>query len=150
MNEVPDSRLASSLNELWCSSVPVPLDLSILASPLPLPKPRPDLAFRYSETAFTRNQLGVIDLLVDNQFGQSYAVPDQTLRFPFLQIEFKSQAQNGTYYTATNHAAGARAIAMNGNLEIIQRSFGLQNFDYEEPRYFSVTMDHQLACVSVH
>ncbi|KAK5215345.1 hypothetical protein LTR72_011593 [Exophiala xenobiotica] len=91
-----------------------------------------------------------IDLLVDDQFGRSYAVPDQKVRFPFLQIEFKSQAKNGTHYIATNQAAGAGAIALNGNLELIRRSFGMEKFDCEEPRYFSVTIDHQLACVNVH
>ncbi|KAK5321522.1 hypothetical protein LTR98_011888, partial [Exophiala xenobiotica] len=91
-----------------------------------------------------------IDLLVDDQFGRSDAVPDQKVRFPFLQIEFKSQAKNGTHYIATNQAAGAGAIALNGNLELIRRSFGMEKFDCEEPRYFSVTIDHQLACVNVH
>jgi hypothetical protein len=91
-----------------------------------------------------------IDLLIDDQFGRSYAVPDQKIRFPFLEIEFKSQAKNGTHYIATNQAAGAGAIALNGNMDLIQRSFGMENFDYDEPQYFSVSMDHQLACVNVH
>ena len=150
MNMVPDTRLASNVNQLWYNSVPAPLDASVLTNPLPLPKPKPDLAFGYSEAAFTRNQLGTIDLLVDDQFGQSYAVPDQKVRFPFLQIEFKSQAKNGTHYIATNQAAGAGAIALNGNLELMQRSFGLKKFDYEEPLYFSVTIDHELARINVH
>ena len=47
-------------------------------------------------------------------------------------------------------AAGAGAIALNGNIELMQRSFGMGKFDYDEPQYFSVTMDHQLACVNVH
>ena len=68
--------------------------------------------FGYSEAAFTENQLAAIDLLVDDQFGQSYAVPDQKLRFPFLDIEFKSQAKNGTHFVATNQVAGAGAIVL--------------------------------------
>jgi hypothetical protein len=150
MKKIPDQRLEMNADQLWCNSVPVPLKSSILTKPLPLPKPKPDLAFGYSEAAFTENQLGTIDFLVDDQFGKSYAVPDQKVRFPFLQIEVKSQAQNGTHYIATNQAAGAGAIALNGNLELMQCSFGLEQFDYEEPRYFSVTIDHQLACVNVH
>lgn len=150
MKKIPDQRLEMNADQLWCNSVPAPLKPSILTNPLPLPKPKPDLTFGYSEAAFTDNQLGTIDLLVDDQFGQSHAVPDQKVRFPFLQIEFKSQAKNGTHYIATNQAAGAGAIALNGNLELMQRSFGLEKFDYEEPRYFSVTIDHQLACVNVH
>ncbi|KAK5202613.1 hypothetical protein LTR41_011645 [Exophiala xenobiotica] len=121
---------------------------SILTSPLPLPKPKPDLAFGYSEAAFTDDQLGTIDLLVDDQFGRSYAVPDQKVRFPFLGIEFKSQAKNGTHYIATNQAAGAGAVALSGYMDLMRR--GLKNFDYEEPLYFSVTIDHELARINVH
>jgi hypothetical protein len=117
---------------------------------IPLPKPRPDLAFGYSEAAFTENQLGTIDLLIDDQYGRSFAIPDQKLRFPFLDIEFKSQAKNGTHYVATNQVAGTGAIALNGHMDLIQRSFGAESFDYDEPQFFSVTMDHQLACVNVH
>ncbi|KAK5209640.1 hypothetical protein LTR72_012450, partial [Exophiala xenobiotica] len=83
-------------------------------------------------------------------FGRSYAVPDQKIRFPFLEVEFKSQAKNGTHYIATNQAAGAGAIALNGNLELMRRSFGLEQFDYEEPLYFSISMDHELARINVH
>jgi hypothetical protein len=77
-------------------------------------------------------------------------VPDQKLRFPFLDIEFKSQAKNGTYYVAINQVAGTGAIALNGNMKLIQRSFRVRSFDFHEPQFFSVTMDHQLACVNVH
>ncbi|OQV10377.1 hypothetical protein CLAIMM_14389 [Cladophialophora immunda] len=103
-----------------------------------------------TRAAFTEKQLMTIDLLVDDQFGRSYAIPDQKVRFPFLEIEFKSQAKNGTHYIAINQAAGAGAIALNGNMDLTQRSFGMDKFDYEEPQYFSVTMDHQLACINVH
>ncbi|KAK5401673.1 hypothetical protein LTR06_011037 [Exophiala xenobiotica] len=150
MKKIPDQRLARNADQLWCNSVPVPLDSSILTNPLPLPKPKPDLAFGYSEAAFTRNQLGTIDLLVDDQFGRSYAVPDQKVRFPFLEIEFKSQAKNGTHYIATNQAAGAGAIALNGYMDLMQRSYGMKKFDYEEPVYFSISMDHELARINVH
>lgn len=150
MDEVPDRRLEMNSDQPWINSVPIPLDPSILTNPLPLPKPKPDLAFGYSQNAFTRNQLGTMELLVDDQFGRSYAIPDQKLRFPFLSVEFKSQAKNGTHYIATNQAAGAGAIAINGSVELIQRSFGMETFDYEEPQYFSITIDHQLVCVNVH
>jgi len=150
MKKIPDQRLARNADQSWFNSVPVPLDSDVLTNPLPLPRPKPDLAFGYSEAAFSRKQLMTIDLLIDDQFGRSYVVPDQKLRFPFLDIEFKSQAKNGTHYVATNQVAGAGAIALNGNLELIQRSFGAGSLDYNEPQFFSVTMDHQLACVNVH
>ena len=130
--------------------VPVPLDPSILTNPLPLPKPRPDLAFGYSETAFTRNQLGTIDLLIDDQFGRSYATPDKKLRFPFLDIDFKSQAKNGTHYIATNQVAGTGALALNANLELMRRSSKGEKLDYSEPQFFSIIMDHDLARINVH
>ncbi|KAH0836171.1 hypothetical protein AYO21_08626 [Fonsecaea monophora] len=150
MKRIPDQRLEMNADQLWCNAVPVPLNANVPTTPLPLPKPKPDLAFGYSQAAFTEKQLMTIDLLVDDQFGRSYATPDQKVRFPFLEIEFKSQAKNGTHYIATNQAAGAGAIALNGNMDLTQRSFGMDKFDYEEPQYFSVTMDHQLACINVH
>ena len=150
MKKLSDPKLASNADQPWSNSVPVPLKPSILTDPLPLPKPKPDLAFGYSQTSFTENQLGTIELLVDDQFGRSYAVPDQKLRFPFLDIEFKSQAKNGTHYVATNQTANAGAIALYGNVDLIQRSFGMEQFDYDEPRFFSVTMDHELARINVH
>ncbi|OQU94475.1 hypothetical protein CLAIMM_00829 [Cladophialophora immunda] len=90
MNMLPDSRLASNAKQLWCNSVPVPLNANVLATPLPLPEPKPDLAFGYSQAAFTEKQLMTIDLLVDDSSGRSYAVTDHKVRFPFLEIEFKS------------------------------------------------------------
>lgn len=35
-------------------------------------------------------------------------------------------------------------------MDLIQRNFGTGSFDYDEPQFFSVTMNHQLACVNVH
>ncbi|KIW14166.1 hypothetical protein PV08_06947 [Exophiala spinifera] len=150
MNSLPDARLCSSRNQLWYNSVPVPLDSSLLTNPLPLPKPKPDLVFGYSETAFTRNQRATIELLIDDQFGRSYAIPDENVHFPFLEIEFRSQAKNGTHYVATNQAAGAGAIALHGRMDLTQRSSRIQTFEYNEPQYFSVSMDHQLAQINVH
>jgi hypothetical protein len=150
MNKLPDQRLEMSGDQPWFNSVAVSLDPDVLMNPLPLPRPKPDLAFGFSEAAFNHKQLRTIDLLVDDQFGRSYVMPDQKLRFPFLDIEFKSQAKNGTHYVATNQVAGAGAIALNGNIELIQRSSGMEGFDYTEPRFFSMTMDHQLACINVH
>jgi hypothetical protein len=149
MDEIPDQRLVRNVNQLWSNSVPVPLNPNVLTNPLPLPRPKPDLAFGYSEAAFTEKQLMTIDLLID-QSGRSYAVPDQKLRFPFLDSEFKSQAKNGTQYVATNQVTGAGAVALNGNMELIQRSFGAGSFDFDEPQFFSVTMDHEYARINVH
>ncbi|KAJ4527854.1 hypothetical protein HRR83_000606 [Exophiala dermatitidis] len=105
MFRIPDKRLAMNCGQQWLNSVPVPLRSSVLHDPLPLPQPKPDLVFGYSEAAFTRNQLDTIGLLTDDQSGGNYAAPDQKVRFPFLQVEFKSQAYNGTHYVAKNHAA---------------------------------------------
>jgi len=150
MNELSDPRLARTADQRWFNHVSIPLKPSILTYPLPLPQPKPDLAFGYSETAFTENQLGTIDLLIEDQLGRSYAIPDKKLRFPFLTVDFKSQAKNGTHYIATNQAAGAGAVALNGHLELTRRSFGMEKLDYNEPQFFSVTMDHELARINVH
>ncbi len=90
-----------------------------------------------------------IDLLTD-QSGRSYAVPDKMLRFPFLDIEFKSQAKKGTHYVATNQVAIAGSIILNSHLELTRRGLGIEDLDYNEPHFFSLSMDHQLACLNVH
>ncbi|KIW21660.1 hypothetical protein PV08_02240 [Exophiala spinifera] len=141
MKDLPDPRLERNYDQLWSNSVP---------DPLPLPIPKPDLVFGYSKAAFTNSQIEMIGRQQDDQFGQSYAIPDQRIRFPFLQVEFKSQAKRGTHYVARNQAAGAGAIALNGLLELIRRGSLLDAFDYEEPLYFSITMDQELARIYVH
>jgi hypothetical protein len=125
--KLPSSNLARNLNEMWSDSVPVPLVSGLLSTPLPLSRPKPDLAIGYSEAAFNYNQLGAVGLLVHDESGTSYAVPDQSLHFPFLVVEFKSLATNGNLYVATNQVANAGAIAMNGYLELISPRFWLEH-----------------------
>lgn len=150
LSQVPDCRLALNSDQPWFNAIPVPISRDVLIKTLPLPKPKPDHAFGYSPSAFNGRQLGTIDLLGEGPSKRSYVVPDRKLRFPFLDLELKSQAKNGTHYIGTSQAAGAGAIALNGILELIQRAFGVETFDFEEPQFFSVTLDHQLACVNVH
>lgn len=119
-------------------------------APLLLPKPKPDLAFGYSEHAFSPSELRTIELLVQSPRGKSFASPDGVLLFPFLIFEIKSQAKEESLYTGTNQAAGAGAIAMNGILKLWSRSFGLDSFDFNEPRVFSVTMDQSVLSLNVH
>lgn len=83
----------------------------------PLPKPKPDLIFGYSRKAFNNRQLTASDPLVDKS-GGNYAIPDGNVRFPFLGIEFKSQASGGTHVRATNQVANAGAIAMEVTLQL--------------------------------
>ena len=150
LHRVTDQRLARRPDQLWYKSVPLPLRRSVLPKLLPLPAPKPDLCFGYSREAFNENQSDTIGLLVDDQFARSFAKPDGALHFPFLDVEFKSQAKNGTQFIAKNQVAGAGAIALQGELELARRAFSANSFDLAEPRFFSVTMDHQFACVHVH
>ena len=151
-NGLPNDKLERSSNQLWTNAVPVPLNTDYLIAPprLPLPKPKPDLAFGYSEEAFTPNQRPIFNLLVQDPLGSSFACPDRDLRFPFLAVEFKSQAKDGSHYTAFNQAAGAGAIAMNGTLELLSRSNNLDEVDFDEPQFFSVTIDQNVGCINVH
>ena len=143
MNKVPDRRLASSAGHQWTNFAPVPLDPSILTNPLPLSKPKPDKAFGYSEEAFTRNQLATIDLLTN-------ATPDKGLLFPFIDIEFKALAKGGSHIIATNQAANAGAIVGHGLVELTRRASGLDNLDYNEPQFFSLSMDHIYVQINMH
>ncbi|OBT61871.1 hypothetical protein VE03_08737 [Pseudogymnoascus sp. 23342-1-I1] len=148
--QVPDERLKMSGNQHWSNSVPIALAPGTINIPPRLPKPKPDRAFGYSRSAFTGKQRGTIGLLVDDESGKSYAMPDNKLRFPFLSIEFKSQANGGTHYTATNQVAGAGSIALYGHLELMKRSSRVQKLDINEPQFFSATMDHELVRINVH
>ena len=151
MDGILDPRLESSADQQWANFVPVPLKPSVSTNPppLPLPKPKPDKAFGYSEKAFTENQLDTIRLLTD-RFGQSYATPDKGLLFPFLDDEFKSQGKGGSHVIATNQAAGAGAVAMIGLVELRRRGLGLNTIDYDEPQFFSLSVDHSTVHVHVH
>ena len=137
MTEVPDQRLTLSAGHQWTNFVPLPLDPSIVTNPLPLSKPKPDKAFGYSEEAFTRNQLATIDLLTN-------ATPDKEVHFPFIDVEFKSQAKGGTHYVGTNQAANAGAVVGHGLVELARRASGLESLDYNEPQFFSLSMGSRI------
>ncbi|SLM35713.1 hypothetical protein LPUS_05073 [Lasallia pustulata] len=85
-----------------------------------------------------------------NQFERSYVTPDKKLRLPFFDVEFKSQAKAGTHFIATNQAANAGSLALQGYLELIRRSFSVDDLDYNEPQFFSLIMDHETARIHVH
>ncbi|KAL8635126.1 MAG: hypothetical protein Q9228_007355 [Teloschistes exilis] len=127
-----------------------PYASTLVDPPLPLPKPKPDTTFAFSKTAFTESQIGMIKSLVQFPNGPSFASPHQDIRFPFAVVEYKSQARGGTIYVATNQAAGAGAVAMNGFLELMIRGPGLDAFQVDKPLFFSVTMDLDSAHINVH
>jgi hypothetical protein len=139
-----------SVGLLWSRSVPIPLSSDMFIGKHCLPKPKPDYAFGYSELAFTVNQLRTIGLLVDDTLERNYAMPHNNLRFPFLSIEFKSQAMKGTHYVAANQVAGAGAIALNGYLELMRRISRVEELDTNQPQFFSASIDHELMRIYVH
>lgn len=97
VKDLPDQRLAVAINELWDHTIAIPRN-PVSCTPLsmhPLSKPKPDLAFGYSEAAFDTDQHNVIRLL-STELGQNNAMPAKFLRFPFLQIEFKAFATDGS------------------------------------------------------
>ncbi|KAL8730398.1 MAG: hypothetical protein Q9181_004674, partial [Wetmoreana brouardii] len=149
-NTNPHETLHGVSGQLWMKSTPVPLDLNVLEAPLPLPKPKPDKAFVYAKAAFKPSQLATISLLAQGPARPSFASPLEGLRFPYLVIELKSQAEDGTIRVARNQAAGAGAIALNGYLALMSRGPGLDEFDFNQPLFFSVTMDQEFAGVNAH
>jgi pyruvate/2-oxoglutarate dehydrogenase complex dihydrolipoamide acyltransferase (E2) component len=149
-SDLPDDRLESSHDQVWSRAVPVPLSSAVLDVPRPLPKPKPDLLFGYSETAFTENQINTMDVLVDKDLGGNYAIPDDRVRFPFLDIEYKSLAKTGSQAVATNQTAGAGAIALNGILELMRRCGDANIINFHVPKFFSVTMDQLVVLINVH
>lgn len=149
IRKVPDQRLAAAVNRLWNHAVTIPPDKSLLSIPPPLQTPRPDVAFGYSEVTFDTNQRAATDLLV-NELKKSYAMPVQTLRFPFLLIEFKALATGGRPFEADNQAANAGAIAMNGLLELYRRNSAEADMDFDNPQCFSLTVNNIYVSVNVH
>ena len=149
MKKVPHQSLQGSVDRLWSNAVEVPLGPDVFPIPPPLPKPKPDLVFGYSKTAFDTKQLSAMNLLVDES-GRSYPMPDGKVRFPFLVIEFKSQATGGNHFVATNQVANAGAIAMEGALQLARRISAEGNLDSDEPQFFSLSIDNTAAYVNVH
>ena len=158
MDEPLASWLTQKSDLLSRSSVPIPFQPDHNFVPHPLPLPKLDLTFGFSENAFTREQLTTMDLFIDVIAGQDFAILANNIDFPFLTVEFKDQASGGTHFIASNQGAvaGAGAIALNGFLELMRRSFGIKDIESTEiidnsnPAYFSVTMDHTFAQIFVH
>jgi hypothetical protein len=136
---------------LWHRAIAIPLlpELADVASLLSLPRPKPDFVFGFSRPAFTTRQIAMMMHLVDES-RHGYVMPNQDARFPFLAIEFKSQANKGTHYVATNQVAGAGAIALNGQLELMRRAYGVTAVDASALRFFSITIDQAYAQINVH
>ena len=148
MSNIPDQRLATETDKLWNQAV------TILSDPVPLliqrklPRPKPDLAFGYSGAAFDKNQDMAIGLL-STEDEKSYAKPVETLRFPFLQLEFKS-ISTGIRKVAENQVANGGAIAMRGLLELYRRILAEKDINMNIPQFFSLCLDQAVVYVNVH
>ncbi|OBT63247.1 hypothetical protein VE03_07783 [Pseudogymnoascus sp. 23342-1-I1] len=152
ISQIFEEKLERNSNQLWNRSIAIPILPDLLNAPpfLLLPRPKPDFVFGYSKLAFSTRQTSSILHLVEDELGHSYAIPDKITCFPFLTIEFKSQARKGTHYAATNQTAGAGAIALNGQLELLRRSCNATGLDADVPHFFSATIDQKYAQINVH
>ena len=149
MRKVPHQSLQGNENRLWLNAVAIPPNPDDLVIPPQLPKPKPNMVFGYSPIAFNKYQLLAMKLL-ENQLKQDYAMPDERVRFPFLVIDFKSQAAGGTHFIATNQLANAGAVAMEGILQLARKILAEKDIDFDEPQFFSLSIDHSTANVNVH
>lgn len=147
--QLPHQNLEISKNRTWSYAVDVPFDPEVAAIFPTLPKSKPDSVFGYSEAAFTVDQLKTSDFLV-TQSNQNYAMPDGNIRFPFLDLEFKAQASGGTHFVATNQLAYAGAVAMEATIELARRIPAVDNINFNEPQFFSISIDHAVAYINVH
>ncbi|KAL6244849.1 hypothetical protein RBB50_008377 [Rhinocladiella similis] len=148
-----DPRLRVRENQSWFKCVPIPPveSIRLVVSDHPtLPKPRPDFAFGFDPDSFNLPQKIALQALVDQDLKQSYSMPDTSTVFPFLILEFKSEATNGNHHVARIQAASSGAIALNGILHLMERSLGLRAFGKEEPHHFSITIDYSSARVNLH
>ncbi|KAI9760411.1 MAG: hypothetical protein M4579_001707 [Chaenotheca gracillima] len=153
--ELPSKQeLVQSSGGLWCDAVLIPPRPRMVELSMHLRRPKPDLAFGYSKSALTEAQFVSSMLLTSDetseQLGKSYARPENSLLYPFFTVEFKSQANQGTHFTASNQAAVAGAIGLNGVLEVFRRGLGLAKLNLDQPQFFSLTVDHELARLNIH
>ena len=148
ISNVPDQRLANETNKLWNQAVPIPPDPIPLMIQRKLPRPKPDLVFGYSGAAFDKNQDMAIGLL-STEDGKSYAKPLETLRFPFLQLEFQS-ISTGHQIVAENQVANGGAIAMRGLLELYRRILAEKDMNMDIPQFFSLCLDQTVVSVNAH
>ena len=148
MINIPDQRLSAERDTLWNQAVTIEPDPVPLLIQRKLPRPKPDLAFAYSGAAFDKNQNMAIGLLSTGD-ERSYAKPVETLRFPFLQIEFKS-ISSGNMKVAENQVANGGAIAMRGLLELYRRISAEKDIDMDMPQFFSLCLDQNCSFVNVH
>ena len=121
----------------------------LLAKVLRLPTPKPDFVFRYSKQAFNTSQFEVTRFL-ETKSGEDYRMPDGDTMFPFLVLECKTQATGGTHFVATNQTVTAGAVAMKAALKLALRIPAERNVDFDEPMFFSITIDHLTAYINFH
>lgn len=148
MSNIPDQRLATETNKLWNQAVAIPPDPVPLLIQRKMRRPKPDLAFGYSGAAFDKNQDMAIGLL-STEDEKSYAKPVETLRFPFLQLEFKS-ISTGSRKVAENQVANGGAIAMRGLLELFRRISAEKDINMDIPQFFSLCLDQSVVHVNAH
>ena len=147
--EPPDSRIICKTNQIWSNAVHVPTKSSILKPGLPLSKPQPDSTFGFSKLAFTEAQQATANLCIDGS-KKSYIKPDVQVRCPFFAIECKAGMKGGTHQMAFNQVANAGAVVLHGHLELARRASSINDFDYNEPKFFSMTLDSLAARINVH
>ncbi|KAF3933688.1 hypothetical protein ABW19_dt0201207 [Dactylella cylindrospora] len=140
--------LYRNAGQLWSNAPSLVSDAALRIRPLLLPRSKPSVVFGFSASAFSRTQLMTMELLINGGTKQHCAFPDYQTRFPFLVREFKSQAEGGTLYMATNQAAGAGATMLNGYLELM-RCIG-DSPALGELIIFSLTMDNNTVRLNIH
>ncbi|PGG96398.1 hypothetical protein AJ80_09834 [Polytolypa hystricis UAMH7299] len=119
-----DKMIATVQNKPWANAASLPPATRLPPHNAPLLKPTPDQVFGYSKVAFSKEQISATTYLVDKT--GSYSSPNGVTFFPFLGLEFKSVGTGGNHYV------------------------GIDKLDLDKPRYFSITMDQQLARINVH
>ena len=65
-------------------------------------------------------------------------------------MEFKVQATGGTHFIATNQVANVGAVAMAGTLQFAQQVSAEEKIDFDEPQFFSISIDKVIAFIKVH
>lgn len=113
-----------------------------LAPPLPRPKPKQHYCFAYDQ--FSPEET----FKQSNSILQPSAAPSTTGFWPFLVVEFKSQAKQGTHWTGENQAAGGGAVCVNGMEKLL--SIASESATPIQSIAFSCVVDRKHANLWVH
>jgi len=114
----------------------------------PVSKPKPDHHYGFTKAAFGLSDSSFFQLL-QHRLVRDHAYPNHENYFPFMVMEFKSEACFGHFRHAENQAAGGGALCVN-NTRTFLKLAGSTEPDMLSTIAFSCLINARIADVWVH